>query len=211
VRVGLHSGPCVVSEVGAGDRQETLALGETLNAAARVQAAAPPNAVLMSAATHRLVAGRFVVEAAGTHTLKGLAEPMLLYRVMRPSGVRSRLDVAAGQQTRFVGREAELATVVDRWDSAQDGAGQTVVVCGEAGVGKSRLVHQLRERLASVPHTWLECGATPYTAGTPFQPVRHAPGTRTRVRHGRYRHREAGEERSWTRPARHGGDGSAGR
>src|SRR6516165_5922369 len=85
--------------------------------------------------------------------------------------VRSRLDVAAGHLTRFVGRDMELGTLVDRWERAQDGAGQTVVVLGEAGVGKSRLVYQFHEHLAAVPHTWLECGATPYTEGTPFHPV----------------------------------------
>jgi predicted ATPase len=65
----------------------------------------------------------------------------------------------------------ELGTLVDRWERAQDGEGQNVVVLGEAGVGKSRLVYQLHEHLAAVPHTWLECGATPYTEGTPFHPV----------------------------------------
>jgi class 3 adenylate cyclase len=170
VRVGLHSGPCVVSEVGMEGRRETMALGETLNIAARVQAAAAPGTVLISAATHRLVAGRFVVEAAGAHTLKGLAEPMMLYRIVQPSGGRSRFDVAR-RLTRFVGREVELARLLERWEHAEDGEGQNVVVIGEAGVGKSRLVYQLRERLSSVPHTWLESGATPYTAGTPFQPV----------------------------------------
>ena len=113
----------------------------------------------------------FVVEDRGPQTLKGVREQVTLYRVVQPSGVRSRLAVAAGRLTRFVGREVELATLVDRWERAQDGEGQTVVVLGEAGVGKSRLVYQLHERLAAVPHTWLECGATPYTQGTPFHPV----------------------------------------
>jgi len=90
---------------------------------------------------------------------------------VQPSGVRSRLDVAAGRLTRFVGREVEMATLVDRWERAQDGEGQNVLVLGEAGVGKSRLVYQLHERLAAVPHTWLECGATPYTERTPFHPI----------------------------------------
>jgi predicted ATPase len=85
--------------------------------------------------------------------------------------VRSRLDVAAGRLTRFVGRDMELGTLVDRWERAQDGEGQTVVVLGEAGVGKSRLVYQLHEHVTAVPHTWLECGATPYTEGTPFHPI----------------------------------------
>src|SRR5262249_14734099 len=93
------------------------------------------------------------------------------YRVLQPSGVRSRLDVAAGRLTPFIGRDLELGTVVDRWDRAAEGEGQNVLIVGEAGVGKSRLVYQLRERLAAVPHTWLECRASPYTEGTPFHPV----------------------------------------
>ncbi len=171
VRVGLHTGRVVVSTLGGSGRTETLALGEVPNVAARVQAVAAPGMVLVSAATLRLVAGLFVIEERGPHRLKGVHEPLALFRIVRPSGVRSRLDVAAGRLTRFVGREVELATLVERWERAQDGEGQNVLVCGEAGVGKSRLAYQLRERLAAVPHTWLECSATPYTQGTPFHPL----------------------------------------
>src|SRR4029077_10111243 len=85
-------------------------------------------------------------------------------------GVRGRLAVAQ-RLTSFVGRDLELGTLVDRWERAAEGEGQNVLVVGEAGVGKSRLVYQLRERLAAVPHTWLECSATPYTEGTPFRPL----------------------------------------
>src|SRR5262249_25670918 len=92
-------------------------------------------------------------------------------RVVQPSGVRSRLAGATGRLTRFVGREIELATLVERWGRAHDGEGQTGVVLGEAGGGKARLVYQFHEPLAARPHTWLECGATPYTEGTPFHPV----------------------------------------
>src|SRR5215471_11226309 len=164
VRIGLHTGPVVIAD---GDE----VFGETANIAARVQGAAEPDTVLITAATQRLVAGMFVVEDCGPQMLKGVREPVPLYRVVQPSGIRSRLAVAAGHLTRFVGREIELATLVERWGRAQDGEGQTVVVLGEAGVGKSRLVYQLHEHLAAVPHTWLECGATPYTEGTPFHPV----------------------------------------
>jgi class 3 adenylate cyclase/predicted ATPase len=164
VRIGLHTGPVVIADGGE-------VFGETANIAARVQGAADPDTVVITAATQRLVAGMFVVEDRGPQHLKGVREPLTLYRVVQPSGVRSRLDVAAGRLTRFVGREVELATLVDRWERAQDGEGQHVLVLGEAGVGKSRLVYQLHEHLAPVPHTWLECGATPYTEGTPFHPV----------------------------------------
>lgn len=164
VRIGMDTGPVVIADGGE-------AFGETLNVAARVQNAAEPDTVVITAATQRLVAGMFVVEDCGPQPLKGVREPVRLYRVVQPSGVRSRLAVAAGRLTRFVGREVELATLVDRWERAQDGEAQSVVVLGEAGVGKSRLVYQLHEHLAAAPHTWLECGATPFAQGTPFQPV----------------------------------------
>jgi len=171
VRVGIHTGPVVVGALGGEGRSEMLALGDTPNVAARVQGAAAPGTVLVSAATQRLVAGVFVVEERGPQALKGVREPLSLYRVVRSSGVRSRLDVAAGRLTPFVGRGVELATLVERWERALDGEGQNVLVLGEAGVGKSRLAYRFRERLAEVPHTWLECGASPYTQGTPFHPV----------------------------------------
>jgi class 3 adenylate cyclase/tetratricopeptide (TPR) repeat protein len=164
VRIGLHTGPVVI-----GDGGEVF--GETANVAARVQGAAEPDTVLITAATQRLVAGMFVVEDLGPQMLKGVGEPVTLYRVVQPSGVRSRLAVAGGRLTRFVGREVELATLVDRWARAQDSEGQAVLVLGEAGIGKSRLVYQFHEHLTAVPHTWLECGGTPYTEGTPFHPV----------------------------------------
>jgi class 3 adenylate cyclase/predicted ATPase len=164
VRVGMHTGPVVVADNGE-------VFGETANIAARVQAAAEPDTVVITAATLRLVAGMFVVEDRGPQTLKGVHDPVVLYRVVQASGVRSRLAVAAGRLTRFVGRDVELGTLIDRWERAADGEGQSIFVLGEAGVGKSRLVYQLHEHLAAVPHTWLECGATPYTTGTPFHPA----------------------------------------
>src|SRR5271166_466669 len=168
VRVGIHTGAVVVGATGG---KETLAFGETPNVAARVQAEAEANTVVISSASHRLVSGLFVVEERGAHRLKGIVEPVELYRVVQPSGVHGRLDVAAGRLTGFVGREPELATVIDRWERAQDGEGQNILIVGEAGVEKSRLARQLREHLAGIPHTWLECDATPYTESTPFHPV----------------------------------------
>jgi class 3 adenylate cyclase len=164
VRIGMHTGPVVIADGGE-------VFGETANIAARVQGAAEPDTVLITAATQHLVAGLFVIEERGPQPLKGVREPMPLYRVVQPSGVRSRLHAAAGRLTRFVGREIELATLVDRWDRARDGEGQAVLLLGEAGVGKSRLAHRLREHLATAPHTWLECGAARFTEGTPFHPV----------------------------------------
>ncbi|MGA9725688.1 MAG: AAA family ATPase [Candidatus Binatus sp.] len=164
VRVGIHTGPVVIADHGE-------VFGETANVAARVQTAAEPDTVVVTAATLGLVAGIFVVEDLGAQALKGVRDPMMLYRVVQPSGVRGRLNVAAARLTRLVGREAERQALVDGWERAREGAGQNILIVGEAGVGKSRLAYQLRERLAAVPHTWLECGAAQYTESTPFHPV----------------------------------------
>jgi class 3 adenylate cyclase len=174
VRVGIHTGPVVIGEMGSGVTRETLAMGETTNVAARLQALADPGAVVFSAATLRLVQGLFVAEDLGAQPLKGIESPVRAYRAVRPSGLRSRLDLAgATSLTPLVGREQEIGLLLDRWEQVRKGAGQTVLVLGEAGIGKSRLVYELRERLARLPHTWLESFATPYTERTPFHPVAH--------------------------------------
>lgn len=170
-RVGIHTGAVVIGAMGTGARTEILALGDTTNIAARVESMAKPNSVLITAATQQLVAGMFVIEDRGPQALKGIAEPTTLYNVLQPSGVRSRLAAAGGRLTQFVGREVEFSTLVACWEQAQKGKGQSVLVAGEAGIGKSRVVYQLHEHLATTAHTWLECGATPYTKSTPFYPI----------------------------------------
>lgn len=170
-RIGIHTGPVVIGEMGSGASSGVIALGDVPHMAVRVQRAAAPDTVCISPATRRLVAGTFVIEDRGARPLEGLREPMNLHRVVRMSGVRGRLASAVGRLTPFVGRDAELATLLERWDRVRRGAGQSVVVIGEAGVGKSRLAIQLRQCLTGTPHTWLASSATPYTAGTPFHPV----------------------------------------
>jgi class 3 adenylate cyclase len=171
-RVGLHTGTVVVSEVGTGMHHETLALGDTPNVAARVQAAAEPQQVVITAATQRLVVGRFIVEARGAHALKGVPQPVDLYRVIRPSGVRDRLDAAAaGGLTPFVDRDEARARLRGRFERVCDGEGQVVLLVGEGGIGKSRLARQLRVELAETPYTWLETGGSPHFANTPFYAV----------------------------------------
>jgi class 3 adenylate cyclase/tetratricopeptide (TPR) repeat protein len=167
-RIGIHTGSAVV---GPGGGHSKDVFGDTPNIAARVQSVAEADSVLITSATQRLVAGVFVVEERGAHQLKGVPQPVVLYRVVQPSGVRSRLAVAAGRLTRFVGRQSELGVLADAWERVLDGTGQTVLVCGEPGVGKSRLVYELRERLGAAPHTWLECRCSAYTQGTAFQPL----------------------------------------
>ncbi|MBY0274232.1 AAA family ATPase [Candidatus Binatia bacterium] len=170
-RIGIHTGPVVIGEMGSGASSGMIALGDVPHNAVRVRDAAAPDTVCITPATQRLVAGTFVIEDRGAQALEGLREPLDLYRVVRMSGVRGRLATATGRLTPFVGRDAELSTLRERWERVRRGAGQSVVVIGEAGVGKSRLAIQLRQHLTDFPHTWLESGATPFTAGTPFHPV----------------------------------------
>jgi TOMM system kinase/cyclase fusion protein len=172
VRIGIHTGPVVVGAVGAGARHEQLALGETPNVAARVQAVAEPDTVVITAATHRLVQGLFVAHDLGARTLRGVSAPVRLYRVAGESAARGRLDgAAAGGLTPFVGRETEVALLLERWRRARDGQGQAVLLSGEPGIGKSRLARLLRERIADEPHTWMECRCSPYHQNTAFFPV----------------------------------------
>ncbi len=169
-RVGIHAGPVVVGEMGRGEKTEILAVGDTPNIAARLAGFAEPGTVVISEATRRLVPGLFVTEDRGTPELKGVAVPFRVHRVLRPSGVRSRLERATGL-TPFVGREEELRLLVHRFEQAQEGQGQAVLVGGEAGIGKSRLVRELRGRLRDTPHSWLECQTSPYTQDSTLYPL----------------------------------------
>ncbi len=169
VRVGIDSGTVVIGQGGGSDSE---VFGDTANIASRVQSAAEPGTVIATPAVHRLISGLFVVEERGAHQLKGIAEPIELYRIVRLSGARSRLSAsAAAGLTPFVGRADEMRLLWNRWERASDGEGQIVSIVGEAGIGKSRLVRQFRERLAGTPHTWNECSGASYFQNTPFYPI----------------------------------------
>jgi class 3 adenylate cyclase/tetratricopeptide (TPR) repeat protein len=174
-RVGIHTGLVVVGEMGAGAKSEMLALGDTTNIAARLQTIAAPDSLVISADTLRLVQGMFLTQDLGTPPLKGVATPMRAYAVRGATGVRSRLDVAAAAGlTPLVGRQQELGLLEDRWQLATEGRGQAVLLCGEPGIGKSRLLQAFRERIADRPHTWLECRGSSYTRDSAFYPVLEA-------------------------------------
>src|SRR5262245_15948615 len=165
VRIGLHTGPVVIADDGE-------VFGETANVAARVQGAAEPDTVVITAATQRLVAGMFVVEDCGPCTLRGLLAPVALFRVVQPSGVRSRFHARATRGlTPFVGREHERQLLSERWQRAREGEGQVVLITGEPGIGKSRLVQALCDELAAEPHTRIECQGLPVFQNTPLHPV----------------------------------------
>jgi class 3 adenylate cyclase/tetratricopeptide (TPR) repeat protein len=172
VRLGVHTGVVVVGDVGVGARQEPLALGETPNLAARLQTLAAPNTLVISAATYQLIAGYFTCEALGEQPLRGLAQPLRVYRVLGSSGVQSRLEFAATHGlTPLVGRAPEVELLVERWARVKAGMGQVVVLAGEAGIGKSRLVQVLKEHVAGEGYPWLECRGLPYYQHTALYPV----------------------------------------
>ena len=172
VRIGVHTGPVVVGEIGAGEHTERLALGETPNIAARVQGLAEPDRVVMSAATYRLVQGLFECQNLGPQTLKGISTPLSLYRVIGERVAQSRFEVAVGTGlTPLVGREEELSVLRRRWTQAKDGAGQVVLVSGEPGIGKSRLVQELKEQLAHEGVSRIEFRCSPYHQNSALYPI----------------------------------------
>ena len=172
VRIGIHTGHVVVGEMGGGERRETLALGDAISLAARLQTLAPPDSIVISAVTWRLTQGFFLTEKFGAHRIKGFNEPVSTYRVIQATGVHSRLDVAAATGlTPLVGRKQEIALLMDRWKQGEEEIGQFLLLSGEAGIGKSRLIQIFREHLKEVPHTWLECRCSSYTRDSPLYPV----------------------------------------
>ena len=172
MRVGIHTGLVVVGEMGSGGRHERLALGDTPNLAARLQGLAAPDTVVISAATWRLVEGYVRCKELGPQSLKGMDTPVPVYQVLGEGVAQSRLEVAAPHGwTPLVGREVEVALLRERWAQVTDGLGQVVVLSGEAGIGKSRLVQVLKEHVAEAPHTMLECRASPYHQHSALYPV----------------------------------------
>jgi tetratricopeptide (TPR) repeat protein len=156
--------------VGHGGGKEADVFGDTPNIASRVQAAAAPDSVFITAAVHQLVSGLFVVDDRGEHALKGIAHPVQLYRVIQPSAVRRRTHQAYAP-TRFIGREGEMRLLLSRWERAREGRGQLALVVGEPGIGKSRLVEQFRANIKDDPHLWVECSGEQFSATTPFRAV----------------------------------------
>jgi len=172
VRLGIHTGLVVVGEMGSGGRQEQLALGETPNIAARLQGLAEPDTVVISATTAHLIHGYFVCQPLGAPALKGVTQPLQVYRVMQESGAQTRLDVVPPRGlTPLVGRDEEVALLKRRWDQAAAGMGQVVLLSGEAGIGKSRLVQVLKEHIAPTPYTRIEWRGSPYHQQSALYPV----------------------------------------
>ena len=169
VRVGVHTGLMIVGDDRAGDWQQ-MALGETLNIAARVQTVAKSGALVVSNTTHRLIDGFFACRNLGVHTLKGVDQPMEVFEVTHETTARSRLE-AAGRSglTPLIGREKEVHELLNCWEENYQGTGGGILLIGEAGIGKSRLVQMLKEHVANVPGAWLTpCQCSAYHKSTAF-------------------------------------------
>ena len=172
VRLGAHTGFVVLGAVGEGRSQEPLALGETPNIAERLSQVAQPNTLVISAATYHLIEGYFACEMGGEHPLPGLLQPLAVYRVLGASGLQNRFDIAVGRGlTPLVGRTPEVEILVERWTRVQEGMGQVVLLVGEPGIGKSRLVQALQNQIMRQPHIRVECRCSPYHQHSALAPV----------------------------------------
>lgn len=173
VRIGITTGLVVAGDIGSGERVEEKAIvGETPNIAARLQALAEPNAVVIGANTQRLVEGLFHHDELGPQQLKGISQPVLAYRVREESGVPSRFEAAASRGlTPLVAREEEIGLLLKRWKQAKEGEEQVVLLSGEAGIGKSRIVRAYRDRLEAEPHNRVLYYGSPYHQNSALHPV----------------------------------------
>jgi class 3 adenylate cyclase len=172
-RVGIATGLVVVGDlIGSGASQEQAIVGETPNLAARLQAVAEPNAVVVAESTRKLLGNLFELEDLGAQEFKGVARPVRAWAALRPSSVESRFDaLRASGQTELVGRHEEIEILLHRWSKAKTGEGQVVLLSGEPGIGKSRLTAALLERLASEPQIRLRYFCSPQHTDSALHPI----------------------------------------
>jgi class 3 adenylate cyclase/tetratricopeptide (TPR) repeat protein len=172
-RIGIATGLVVVGEIiGTGIARERTIVGETPNLAARLQALASPDTILVSEATQNLLRGMFELENTGGHELKGFACPVPAWRVRGEASVESRFAaVRAGGNLPLIGRAHELGLMLERWHLARQGEGQIVTVIGEAGIGKSRSIEALQEALAGEPHARINLQCSPHHSDSALYPV----------------------------------------
>ncbi len=172
VRLGIHTGPVVVGEMGGGGRHENLATGETVNIAARLEGLAAPNAVVLSSTTERLVHRTFVSEPLGPQHLQGVADPMPVFRVLGPTAVhRDDAEHTPDGEGFLVGRDEEVGLLLRRWEQSKAGLGQVVFISGEAGIGKSSLMAAVRTHVVDEGYTRLMFRCSPYHTNSALYPV----------------------------------------
>src|SRR6201993_3405867 len=163
VRLGIATGLAVVGDlIGEGAAQERGVVGETPNLAARLQALAAPNTLVIGEATRRQIGGLVDLADLGPQPLAGVAEPQPAWRVMGESGILSRFEALRSETTPLVGRDEEVELLIRRWQQAKSGEGRVVLISGEPGIGKSRLTAALSEHIESESHTRLRYFCSPY-------------------------------------------------
>jgi class 3 adenylate cyclase/tetratricopeptide (TPR) repeat protein len=173
-RVGIATGVVVIGDiVGSGVAREHSIVGETPNLAARLQTLAESNSVLVSESTHHLLGRQFDYQDLGEQRLKGFANAVKVWRVLREAAVASRFHASAARKGPFIGRIQEMGLLLERWRLARDGKGQVVLLSGEPGIGKSRIVDALRERIADDSHYHLICQCSTYHTNSALHPVIH--------------------------------------
>ena len=171
MRVGINTGLVVVARIGDNLRMDYTAQGDTTNLAARLQQLAPPGAVWVGEATHHVASGAFEWRLVGPLTVKGRAGPVRAYELLGRRAVRSRFEVQAQRGlTGFVGRDAEFQHLLATWEKAKQGQGQVVSVVGEAGLGKSRLLYEFKQRLAREAIPYLEGSCFAYGEAISYLP-----------------------------------------
>jgi class 3 adenylate cyclase len=173
VRLGVASGLVVVGDlIGTGPAQERGVVGETPNMAARLQALAEPGTLVIADSTRRLTGNLFGYRDLGKHSLKGFAEAVQLWRVLGPRPSLSQFRTRrAPLLTRIVGRDTEIAILLELWRQLGASSGRIACIAGEAGIGKSRLINEFRHRLARERHLWLEGGGAQSFSNTPFHAI----------------------------------------
>src|SRR5215472_3007299 len=172
LRIGIGTGIVVVGDlIGKGSAQEQAVVGDTPNLAARLQALARPNAVVIGPRTRRLLGDLFEYRDLGPFELKGINEPGQAYQVLHQSAIESRFEALhSAQLTPLVGREQEIQLLLQRWWQAKSGNGQVVLLSGEPGIGKSRIASALLEKIQTEPHTRLRYFCSPYHQDSALYP-----------------------------------------
>ena len=173
VRIGVATGTVVVGEpIGTGEAGQQTAIGRTPNLAARLQEVAEPNSVVIDDVTRRQIGGLFACRDLGALALKGFPRRVRAWRVLEARAVGDRFAALhAARLVPLVGREEELALLLRCWQMARAGTGRLVLLAGDPGIGKSRLVAELRARLRGEPHTNLRYFCSPYYQASPLYPV----------------------------------------
>ena len=181
VRLGIATGLAVVGDlIGTGASQEQAVVGETPNLAARLQALAAPNRIVIADVTRRHVGGLFELRDLGPQSLKGFSGTPRAFEVLTESGVSSRFEALRSRSTPLIGRDEEVELLLRRWEQAKTGDGRIVLISAEPGIVKSRLTEAMEERIAQQPHQRLRYFCSPHHQGSAFHPIighiEHAAG-----------------------------------